>query len=51
MFYPITLLNTGVASSRQVSNSLILVAIETKGTIPKLLHFWTFIQSFLPSFD
>ena len=29
--------------------SLVSVAMETKGTIPTLLHFWTFVLIFLPN--
>ena len=50
MFYHITLLNTEVAFFRQVSSSLVSVAMETKETIPTLLHFWTFVQTVLPKF-
>ena len=49
MFYHITLFNTGVAFSTQFSSFLISVAMETKGTIPTLLHFWTFVQTFCPN--
>ena len=41
MFYHITLCNTGVAFSRQDSQSLVSVAMETNGAIPTLLHFLT----------
>ena len=50
MFYHITLFNTEVALSRKFSSFLISVVMETKGTIPTLLHFWTFVQTFLPKF-
>ena len=49
MFYQNTLCNTGVAFSRQVSRSLVSVAMETKGTIPTLLHFRTFVLTFVPN--
>ena len=35
---------------RQVSSFLMLVAMETKGTIPTLLHFLAFVQILLPDF-
>ena len=50
MFYHIALLNTVVAFCRQISSYLVLVAMETKETIPTLLHFWTFVQTFLSKF-
>ena len=50
MFYHTTPLNTGVAFSRQASSSLILVAMETKGIIPTLLHVLTFVQTFWITF-
>ena len=49
MFYHIALLNTGVGFARHVSSSLRLVAMGTKGTTATLLHFWTFVQTFLPN--
>ena len=48
MFYHINHCYTGIAFSRQVSRSLVSVAMETKGTIPALLHFWTFVLTFCP---
>ena len=39
MFYHI-LLNIGGAFSRKASSLMIVVAIETKGTIPTWLHFF-----------
>ena len=47
--YHITLCYTGVAFSRQVSMSLVSVAMETKGKITTLLHFLTFVLTFLPN--
>ena len=50
VYHNIILFNTGIAFSKQFSSFLISVAMETKGTIPALLHFWTFVQTFLPRF-
>ena len=50
MFYHITLCSTGFAFSTQVSRSLVSIAMETKETIPALLHFWTFVLTFFSQF-
>ena len=50
MFYQVTVLNTGVLFCRQVSSFLISFAMETKGIIPTLLHFFIFVQILLPNF-
>ena len=42
-YYPI---EYRVPFSRQISSSLVSVAMEIRGTIPTLLHFWTFVQTF-----
>ena len=49
MFYHINLCYTGIAFSRQVSRSLVSVAMETKGTIPALLHFLDLCFNILPN--
>ena len=50
MFYHISLWNIGVAFSRQVSCSMVSVAMETKGTISTLLHFLNICSNILPNF-
>ena len=47
MLYHITILHTGVAFSRQVSRSLISVAMETKGTITTLLHSFDILAKYI----
>ena len=49
MFKCIVLFNTGVAFARHVLSFLRPVAMETNGTTPTLVYFWTFVQAFLPN--
>ena len=46
LFNPITLLNTGVAFFKFPDFG----CHGNKGTLPALLNFWTFVQTFLPNF-